>query len=65
MFPGVAPKFFAERPEGPRNVGKDPAEVAADELSKASGTGPVHGPIRYSVTLGGKAHHVTVERARA
>ncbi len=64
MFPGVAPKFFAERPEGPRNVGKDPAEVAADELSKASGTGPVNGPIRYSVTLDGKSHHVTVERAR-
>jgi methylmalonyl-CoA carboxyltransferase 5S subunit len=63
MFPGVAPKFFAERPDGPRNVGKDSAEVATDKLSKASGAGPVTGPIRYSVTLGGKAHHVTVERA--
>ena len=63
MFPGVAPKFLAERADGPRNVGKDPAEVATDELSKASGAGPVTGPVRYSVTLGGKAHHVTVERA--
>ena len=63
MFPGVAPKFFAERPDGPRNVGKDPAEVATDELSKASAADPVTEPIQYSVTLGGKAHHVTVERA--
>ena len=29
MFPQVAPVFFAKRPEGPRNVGLDPAEVAA------------------------------------
>ncbi len=63
MFPSVAPKFFSERPEGPRNVGRDPAEVATEELAKSSGNGPVSGPIRYSVTLGGKAHHVTVERA--
>jgi methylmalonyl-CoA carboxyltransferase 5S subunit len=63
MFPGVAPTFFAERAEGPRNVGKDPAEVAAEELGKSTGAGPVKGPIRYAVTLGGRAHHVTVERA--
>jgi methylmalonyl-CoA carboxyltransferase 5S subunit len=64
MFPGVAPGFFVERPQGPKNVGKDPAEVAADELSKSSsGGGPVKGPIRYSVSMDGKAHSVTVERA--
>jgi methylmalonyl-CoA carboxyltransferase 5S subunit len=63
MFPSVAPGFFAERSEGPRNVGKDPTEVAAEQLSKTSGSGPVKGPIRYSVTMDGKAHHVTVERA--
>ena len=62
MFPGVAPGFFVERPEGPKNVGKDPAELATDELSKSSG-GPVKGPISYSVTMDGKAHSVTVERA--
>src|SRR3954452_616570 len=28
MFPGVAPGFFAERAEGPRNVGEDPVETA-------------------------------------
>jgi methylmalonyl-CoA carboxyltransferase 5S subunit len=62
MFPGVAPKFFVERAEGPRNVGKDPAEVAADELSKTSGAGPVKGPIRYTVSMDGKVHDVKVER---
>ncbi|HWJ81638.1 MAG TPA: methylmalonyl-CoA carboxytransferase subunit 5S [Nocardioides sp.] len=63
MFPGVAPKFFTERPDGPRNVGRDPAEVAADELAKSSGTGPVSGTVKYHVTLDGRQHHVTVERA--
>ena len=62
MFPGVAPGFLVERPEGPKNVGRDPAELAIDELSKHSG-GPVKGPINYSVTMDGKAHSVTVERA--
>src|SRR3954452_17336554 len=29
MFPQVAPKFFATRSEGPKNVGKDPAASAS------------------------------------
>ena len=62
MFPGVAPTFFSERADGPTNVGKDPVEVATEELSKSSG-GPVKGPINYSVNLGGRSHSVTVERA--
>jgi len=62
MFPGVAPGFFTQRADGPKNVGKDPVEVAAEELSKSSG-GPVRGPIHYSVDLGGRKHSVTVERA--
>jgi hypothetical protein len=36
-------------------VGKDPVEVATDELSRSSG-GPVKGPIHYSVNLGGRKH---------
>ena len=63
MFPGVAPVFFANRPEGPQNVGLDPAEVAASEASESTGKGPVKGPIKYAVTLDGAQHHVTVERA--
>ena len=63
MFPGVAPGFFANRPEGPRNVGLDPAEVAAAEPSESTGKGPVTGPIKYAVTMDGTQHHVSVERA--
>jgi methylmalonyl-CoA carboxyltransferase 5S subunit len=62
MFPKVAPTFFGERAEGPRNVGRDPAQAAADALADATEAGPVKGPIEYSVTLAGKAHQVTVER---
>lgn len=62
MFPSVAPAFFTTRPDGPKNVGRDPAEVAAQELSKSAGTGPVHGPISYQVTMNGKHHQVSVER---
>lgn len=62
MFPQVAPVFFAKRPEGPHNVGLDPAQVAAAEQSQSPTAGPVSGPIRYSVTLGGAQRTVTVER---
>jgi methylmalonyl-CoA carboxyltransferase 5S subunit len=62
MFPGVAPGFFAKRPEGPLNVGLDPAEVLASRESDSTGKGPVTGPIRYDVTLDGTRHRVTVER---
>jgi len=62
MFPQVAPVFFAKRPEGPHNVGLDPAQVAAAEQSQSPTAGPVSGPIRYAVTLGGAQRTVTVER---
>ncbi|MFT3872861.1 MAG: methylmalonyl-CoA carboxytransferase subunit 5S [Nocardioides sp.] len=62
MFPGVAPNFFKARPDGPVNVGRDPAEVAVEQQNQAAGSGPVKGPIRYSVSMDGKDHHVTVER---
>jgi methylmalonyl-CoA carboxyltransferase 5S subunit len=28
MFPSVAETFFKSRPEGPKNLGKDPAKAA-------------------------------------
>lgn len=62
MFPQVAPVFFAKRPEGPRNVGLDPAEVAASGQSNGAGAGPVKGPITYSVSMDGGKHLLTVER---
>jgi len=65
MFPQVAPKFFAHRAEGPKNLGKDPSEAkaaapAAAAPAKDDGKGPVRTPITYEVKVGGKAHKVTV-----
>jgi len=65
MFPQVAPKFFATRAEGPRNLGKDP-EASAEGPPAANApesSGPVRTPISYKVTLNGKTHQVTVAPA--
>ncbi len=66
MFPQVAPKFFATRHEGPKNLGKDP-QKAAPAAGKApasaaanTGKGQLNAPISYVVTYGGKSHTVTV-----
>ncbi len=69
MFPPVAPKFFAERVHGPRNVGKDPAAAAkpaapaAPPDGKGDGRAPVNTPVTYNVRLGERSHKVTVEPA--
>jgi methylmalonyl-CoA carboxyltransferase 5S subunit len=68
MFPQVAPKFFAQRAEGPKNIGKSPAEAtkpaAAPAAAKpADGRGPVTTPITYEVRIGDKSHKVTVTPA--
>jgi methylmalonyl-CoA carboxyltransferase 5S subunit len=71
MFPKVAPKFFATRDQGPRNLGKDPgtqpaaAPVAApvQAPAAANGKGPARTPITYDVKLNGKTHKVTVAPA--
>lgn len=65
MFPKVAESFFATRPEGPKNVGRDPKEVAAQAAatggaSNSSGSGPVLTPINYKVTVNGTQHSVSV-----
>ncbi len=67
MFPQVAPKFFAQRSTGPRNVGKTP--TCADPASRPTpakpinGRPPVSGRTAYNVSIGGKTHQVTVEPA--
>ena len=68
MFPQVAPKFFAQRVEGPRNVskkpqaaGKTPAAIGAAKPS--DGKGPVSKRVAYNVKIGDKTHQVTVEPA--
>lgn len=63
MFPGVAPTFFSTRAEGPKNVGKTEAQVKAEADAKSDSGTAVTGPIKYKVSLGGREHSVTVERA--
>ncbi|MDQ1289030.1 MAG: methylmalonyl-CoA carboxyltransferase subunit [Actinomycetota bacterium] len=66
MFPKVAPAFFASRSEGPKNVGRDPLEVAAAQAAQAAGaagTGSVRTPISYKVTVNGTPHSVSVAPA--
>lgn len=65
MFPKVAPGFFKTRPEGPKNVGKDPEELEAEKaLASGDGkTGPLRVPIKYEITIDGKAHSVAVKPA--
>jgi methylmalonyl-CoA carboxyltransferase 5S subunit len=63
MFPQVAPKFIAQRAEGPKNVGKDPAKAAvaaAPAVKSGDGKGPIAAPVTYEVRIGDKSHKVTV-----
>jgi methylmalonyl-CoA carboxyltransferase 5S subunit len=59
MFPQVAAKFFAARDQGPKNVAKAPAPVAAGD-GKTPGAAPVSAPVTYDITVGGKCHKVKV-----
>jgi methylmalonyl-CoA carboxyltransferase 5S subunit len=63
MFPKVAPGFFTTRAEGPKNVGRDPAQIEAERAAAAtdSKTGPVRGPIKYEITVNGRKHSVAVK----
>jgi methylmalonyl-CoA carboxyltransferase 5S subunit len=68
MFPQVAPKFFAQRADGPRNVSKKPqatgkAPAAAGAAKPSDGKGPVTRRVAYNVKIGDKTHQVTVEPA--
>lgn len=68
MFPQVAPKFFAARHEGPKNLGKDPALRAPAPAGPTpaagdSGKGPVLTTVTYDVKLNGKSTKVTVSPA--
>jgi methylmalonyl-CoA carboxyltransferase 5S subunit len=69
MFPQVAPKFFAQRASGPRNVGKAPAPAgaspaaASEPAAKNGKTAPIAGRMAYNVKVGGTTHQVVVEPA--
>jgi len=64
MFPQVAPKFFAARHVGPKNLGKDPSAAKPPAAPSAQGdpaaAGGAKAPVNYEVKVGGKAHRVTV-----
>jgi methylmalonyl-CoA carboxyltransferase 5S subunit len=67
MFPQVAPRFFATRDQGPKNVSKDLAAQSAAAAAPPpaasapdASTGPVRTTITYDVRLNGKTHKVTV-----
>jgi methylmalonyl-CoA carboxyltransferase 5S subunit len=63
MFPQVAPKFFASRAEGPKNLSKTPeaAKPAAPAARSGDGKGPVTTAVSYTIKIGDKSHKVTVE----
>jgi len=66
MFPQVAPKFFTQRAEGPKNLSKKAPEAAKALAPPAApklgdGRGPVSTPVSYQVKIGDRSHTVTVE----
>lgn len=63
MFPSVAPGFFASRADGPQNVGRTSEQMAEQAARSSDADRAVKGPITYRVSLGGREHSVTVERA--
>ncbi len=63
MFPGVAPKFFTGRDQGPKNVGKTSEQLAAEKAAADGSAKAVRGPIKYNVTFNGREHSVQVEPA--
>jgi methylmalonyl-CoA carboxyltransferase 5S subunit len=67
MFPQVAPKFFATRSQGPKNLGKDPApkpaHAAPAPVAAGNGNGHAKATVTYDVKLNGHTHRVTVSPA--
>ena len=63
MFPGVAPKFFENRDEGPKNGGKTAEQLAAEKAAADGSAKAVRGPIKYNVSFNGRSHSVQVEPA--
>jgi methylmalonyl-CoA carboxyltransferase 5S subunit len=68
LFPQVAPKFFAQRALGPRNVGKSQAATAvtakpATDVRPSDGKVPISSPVTYEIRIGDKSHTVTVQPA--
>jgi methylmalonyl-CoA carboxyltransferase 5S subunit len=64
MFPQVAPRFFAARGDGPRNVGKEPAAKAVPTPgAKPGAPAPLRTAVSYQIKVGDRTHQVTVTPA--
>ena len=64
MFPKVAPKFFVDRANGPKNLGKSlESQTEPPAVSTPGGGKSITGPISYKVKLGNRTHSVSVEPA--
>jgi methylmalonyl-CoA carboxyltransferase 5S subunit len=62
MFPQVAPKFFASRDAGPKNVSKPVEAKPAQSALPDAATLP--GAVQYVVSVKGQSHNVTVAPAK-
>ncbi len=62
MFPQVAPKFFANRDQGPKSVAKSATEPPK-EAAAGDGKVPVTSRVEYNVKIGDKTRKVLVEPA--
>lgn len=62
MFPQVAPKFFASRDAGPKNVSKPVEAKPAQPALPDAATLP--GAVQYVVSVKGQSHNVTVAPAK-
>lgn len=62
MFPQVAPKFFVNRAQGPKNLGKDPSTAKPVDIKPADPSHPGYlaGPIEYQISVNGTTKKVTV-----
>jgi len=65
LFPRVAPQFFAQRAEGPRNVSRSPTVAATTaqpvaDAQPAAVKGPVSSPVTYEIRIGDRSHKVSV-----
>jgi methylmalonyl-CoA carboxyltransferase 5S subunit len=63
MFPQVAPKFFSQRAQGPKNLSKSPATAAKAAAPPSDGKVPVSSRVEYKVKIGDRSHNVVVEPA--
>jgi methylmalonyl-CoA carboxyltransferase 5S subunit len=65
MFPQVAPKFFASRASGPKNVSKPAgAPAAAAKAPAPPDASTMPGAVQYVISVNGQSHNVTVAPAK-